>query len=369
MDGESVHQGPGSIFGEYCSGTGACLRVEADGSHSCEINPSLFPTEEVCRGDLSHGIWCQGHSCEAPAPPAPTSAPTSAPTTAPVGAPTMAPSAAPAADVPTPAAVVGNDPIFKANGNVYKFHIKPGVRTPLLSWTAHQGWRDTEDFIKYELLGVTFKPRTLKVKEDSAGHMSILDDAQWFSQLTLLANAKVVLNVTRGIGGFGGMGIQVDGKHKLYDADKWINKFIGHPAPNQEMLVTLGRLKKHVGNKFAQALVVDAPELRFSIETMPALKFENEEEQVAFGHLNLKFESDALPVSARGLLAQLAGTRALTKHNKNKFDLVVRKLQDRTDAAAEQPAGDEQVSHLDEAGQPAQPTAGNGQVSHIDDRA
>ena len=85
--------------------------MEADGSHSCEINPTLFPTEEVCRGDLSHGIWCQEHSCEAPAPPAPTSAPTAAP----LGAPTMAPSAAPAADVPTPAAVVGNDPIFKAH--------------------------------------------------------------------------------------------------------------------------------------------------------------------------------------------------------------------------------------------------------------
>ena len=206
----------------------------------------------MCRGDLSHGIWCQEHSCEAPAPPAPTAAPTAAP----LGAPTMAPSAAPAADVPTPAAVVGNDPIFKAhrltltltltlaltltltlsltaiptatltltlnptlalsltrtltifkaNGNVYKFHIKPGVRTPLLSWTAHQGWRDKEDFVKYELLGLTFKPRALKVED-----MSILGDAQWFSQLTLLANEKVVLNVTRGIGGFGGMGIQVDG--------------------------------------------------------------------------------------------------------------------------------------------------------------
>jgi len=60
----------------------------------------------------------------------------------------------------------------------------------------------------------------------------------------------------------------------------------------------------------------------------------------------------------------------------------VRKLQDRTDAAAEQtaeqPAGnDEQAAHLDEAvpEQPAQPAAGNGQVhkvsqvSHIDDRA
>jgi len=227
------------------------------------------------------------------------------------------------------------------NGSVYKFHLKPGVRTPLLSWSQHQGKRDKEEFIKYELLGVTFKPRTLKVKEDSAGFMSILEDAQWFSQLTLMANAKVLLNVTRGIGGFGGMGIQVDGKHKLYDADKWINKFVGHPGPNQEMPITLGRLKKHVGNKFAQALVIDAPDLRFSIETMPALKFSKEEDKVGFGHLNLKFEGDALPVSSRGLLAQLAGTRALTKHNKNKFDLVVRKLgQDRTDMAA-QPAGKE----------------------------
>ena len=192
--------------------------------------------------------------------------------------------------------------------------------------------------MKYELLGVTFKPRTLQVKEDEAGYMSILEDAQWFSQLTLLANAKVVLNVTRGIGGFGGMGIQVDGKHKPYDTNKMINTFVGHPGPNQEMTITLGRLKKHVGNKFAQALVIDAPELRFSIETMPALKFTREEDKVAFGHLNLKFELDALPASSHGLLAQLAGTRALTKHNKKKFDLVVRKLgQDRTDTAA-QPA-------------------------------
>ena len=59
----------------------------------------------------------------------------------------------------------------------------------------------------------------------------------------------------------------------------------------------------------------------------------------------------------------------------------MRKLQDRTDAAAEQTAeqaagNDEQAAHLDEAEQPAQPAvkpaSGNGQVSqvsHIDDRA
>jgi len=85
VDGKSVHQGPGSIFGEYCTGIGACLRIEADGSHSCEINPGLFPTETVCNGDVSHGVWCQGHDCTA------TAAPTSAPTMAPTAAPTAAP--------------------------------------------------------------------------------------------------------------------------------------------------------------------------------------------------------------------------------------------------------------------------------------
>ena len=228
-------------------------------------------------------------------------------------------------NAPNPLSVtVGNDPIIKVNGGVYKFHLKPGVRTPLLSWTNNPTKHHAEEFIKYELLGVTFKPRTFQVKEDAAGFMSILEDAQWFSQLALMANGKVMLNVTRGIGGFGGMGIQVDGKHKVYDAEKWINKFVAHDGRG-EVPVTLGRLKKHVGNKFAQALVVDAPDLRFSIETMPALKFNKEEDKVAFGHLNLKFEGDALPVSSRGLLAQLAGTRALTQHNKDKFKLVVRK--------------------------------------------
>merc|ERR1712238_91996 len=97
-----------------------------------------------------------------------------------------------------------------------------------------------------------------------------------------------VLNVTRnvvGSGGFGSMGIQV-------------------------------------GSKYAQALVVDAPNLRFSIETMPALKFLKEEDKVLFGHLNLRFDGGAMHESSRGLLAQLAGKRALTQHTKDKFKLV-----------------------------------------------
>ena len=39
VDGKSVHQGPGSIFGEYCTGTGACLRIEV----TCHSTPNAYP--------------------------------------------------------------------------------------------------------------------------------------------------------------------------------------------------------------------------------------------------------------------------------------------------------------------------------------
>ena len=99
------------------------MRIEADGSHSCEINPGLFPTEEVCNGDVSHGVWCEAHDCSAP-----TAAPTAAPTLAPTAAPTAAPAAAPASTptaAPTSGVVVGNDPIVKMNGSVYKVGYNP----------------------------------------------------------------------------------------------------------------------------------------------------------------------------------------------------------------------------------------------------
>jgi hypothetical protein len=253
-----------------------------------------------------------------------------------MGPVTPAPTAAPAPVTPAPTAApttttVGNDPIIKVNGDVYKFHLKAGVRTPLLSWTNAQSKGANDEFVKFELLGTTFKPRTLQVKEDAQGYMSIVEDAQWFGQVALMANDKVVLNVTRGVGGFGGMGIQVDGKHKPYDADKWVNKFVAHtsaaPCADDacDVEITLGRLKKHVGDKFAQALVVHAPELRFSIETMPALKFTKAEDKIHFGHLNLKFDGTTLPGSSRGLLAQLAGARTLTQHSKDRYNLQVRK--------------------------------------------
>ena len=59
---------------------------------------------------------------------------------------------------------------------------------------------------------------------------------------------------------------------------------------------------------------------------------------------------------ARSVVARVLGVRCRTGQTRPRL-------------AAEQPTGNEQATHLDEAEQPAQPAAGNGQVSHIDDSA
>jgi len=220
----------------------------------------------------------------------------------------------------------GNDPMFKVNGEVTKVNLKPGVRTPILSWTTVENpaaptKKEKQQYVKYELLGVTFDAKFWKKGEGME-----LEDAQWFNQLTLMANNKPLLNVSRGDGGFGAMAIEVAGKKVSYDKDKWVNKFVARlherdPNPNGHVPVTLKEGKRHVGDKVQQRLEIFAPKFRFSIETMPALKFKDAKDRVAFGHLNLKFDGAKLPVSARGLLAQLAGKRVLTDRAEARFTL------------------------------------------------
>ena len=153
-----------------------------------------------------------------------------------------------------------------------------------------------------------------------------VDDAQWFRELVLMANNKAIVNVTRGSDGFGGMSVEANGKRLSYDAENWINKFVAHtrssacPKNTCDVPLSLGRLKKHVGDRFGQELTIETPQLKFGIQTMPALKFKEQKDQVKYGHLNLKFEG-AVPASARGLLAQLAGKRELTDHAEKRFQL------------------------------------------------
>ena len=69
-----------------------------------------------------------------------------------------------------------------------------------------------------------------------------------------------------------------------------------------------------------QVLNVEAPGFEFSIETRPALKFvQDKDAQVAYGHLNLKFDKAALPPSSKGFLAQLAGLQRMTDKREDAF--------------------------------------------------
>lgn len=138
------------------------------------------------------------------------------------------------------------------------------------------------------------------------------EDAQWFGQLTLKANGVPVLNVSRGEGGFGEMVVEIDGRMmargwqaKRHDIDQlFISK--------RGVRTTLKSGKKHVGKTHGQALVVEAPGFKFSIESRPASKFSEKADQIKYGHLNLKFDQDALPQFSKGFLAQLAGVRSMT---------------------------------------------------------
>ena len=82
-----------------------------------------------------------------------------------------------------------------AGGKLVKFSLTPGVPSPLLSWTGEQG-------DKLELFGTTF---------EFSKQMDSLEDAQWFSRLSLAVNGVTLLNVSRGEAGFGQMEVDVRG--------------------------------------------------------------------------------------------------------------------------------------------------------------
>jgi len=147
------------------------------------------------------------------------------------------------------------------------------------------------------------------------------EDAQWFGQLTLKANGVPVLNVSRGEGGFGEMVVEIDGKGVArgwkspeHDIDQSFSSKLG-------MRSTLKFGKKHVGGTHGQALVVEAPGFKFSVESRPASKFPMPTDQIRYGHLNLKFDEDALPRFSKGFLAQLAGVREMTERRRSSYSV------------------------------------------------
>ena len=261
-----------------------------------------------------------------PPPALPTTAPTVAPTSsfAPTATPSAAPTIAPTI-VPNTPVTVGNDPLVKMDGGLVKFQLTPGVLSPLLSWTSADG------ATKYALKGATF----------NATELIELQDAQWFSQLVLTADNKPMLKVLRGEDGFGHMDFEIDGRRQRWKpkdhGEKWTPSYNRlekegkrYSSSKSSLSVVLKEGKRHVdetgtsphGKKVvltSQLLEVKAPGFGFSIESRPAMKFDSAEQQVRYGHLNLKFDKEALPKASKGFLAQLAGLQDMTKARERAF--------------------------------------------------
>ena len=106
------------------------------------------------------------------------------------------------------------------------------------------------EHVNLELKGITFTP------EDRVD----LANAQWFSQLTLMANKVPVLNVSRGDDGFGAMLVEIDGKRqrwedKLLKADgSFYSKtaFRTFYSKKSMLTATIREGKAHVDDKHAQ---------------------------------------------------------------------------------------------------------------------
>ena len=120
------------------------------------------------------------------------------------------------------------------------------------------------------------------------------EDTLWFGQLTLKADGVPVLNVSRGEGGFGEMVVEIDGKTMARGWKASRNGIAQLFTSKLGVRTTLKFGKEHVGETHGQALVVEAPGFKFSIESRPASTFPKTADQVKYGHLILKFDQDAL---------------------------------------------------------------------------
>jgi hypothetical protein len=120
------------------------------------------------------------------------------------------------------------------------------------------------------------------------------EGTQWFSQLTLKAYGMIVLNVSRGEGGFGEMVVEIDGKAMAKGWKASRNGIAQRFISKLGVRTTLEVGKEHVGDTHGQALVVEAPGFKFSIVSRPASAFPKTVDQVKYGHLVLKFDQDAL---------------------------------------------------------------------------
>ena len=198
---------------------------------------------------------------------------------------------------------IANDPMFVVNGVHRHFWLPTAQMVPLMSWFAvdpHHPKKGTE----LVLSGETF------------GHGA----TQWFGSYTITADGKEALKVTiadepaeeskNDAKKLQTIGLWVDGKAVMNTGTTVSNLVSG-------LSVTATALpKRTVGSSQAENAEITAPGLNLAISSAGAKKYEKENAQVRWAHLNMKMKSQ-LPSDVKGMVAELAGLQSLSKETKS----------------------------------------------------
>jgi len=220
---------------------------------------------------------------------------------------------------PCPVDTVHGDPMFKHNGEGFKFSIPVGKPTDLLSWPGKGGK-------KAVLSGTAFeRART---------------GNQWFDSLALAVGGKEVFNVSVAKVARGSLRLVVDGElQNPSDVDSFTSR-----DGSTTMLSSIMSKRFKIGHKSAQTLqVTTVGDVRFTVLSAKAAKYDGERGQFDYRHLNVKLDS-GMPAGATGIFAELSGAAPITAATKRlladpmAFDLAMRRA--RTDGKSIEISGE-----------------------------
>jgi hypothetical protein len=199
------------------------------------------------------------------------------------------------------AITAGGDPVLKYNGQMVKMDLEPQKLTLLLDWTSNA----TGDSLS--ILGSTL------------AHPTMPED-QWFNHIELRVNKVRVLKVTLEQPD-AEMNLRLDGKEVAFpepckrgkscldgagtDQHKLLQEFA---SSGGHLTFTWSEMKhRRIGSHRAKKVLALFGDLGVEIVAAKAAKFEAEENQTAYAHLNLKVLGQ-FPSEAHGTFAELVKT-------------------------------------------------------------
>ena len=315
-----------SLADGFCEATcGICVPCEVPCPTEVEI-PTMAPTRAPTRAPTSAPTPAPEEPCDTEAEIEPAALPTLAPTKAPTPAycfeckdkeppsnwaePTCAGQLSSGkcaervrmadgycmatcgiCEVCKPVDTVHGDPMFKHNGEGFKFSIPVGKPTDLLSWGGQGGK-------KAVLSGTAFE----RVRTGN----------QWFDSLALTVGGKEVFNVSVAKVARGSLRMVVDGElMNPSDVDTFTSRDL-----STTMVSSIMSKKFKIGHKSAQTLqVMTLGDVRFTVLSAKAAKYDGERGQFDYRHLNVKLDS-GMPSGATGIFAELSGAAPITAATK-----------------------------------------------------